>query len=99
MVRLIIILFYFSLFKYLFLIIGSPVFAYLSEKTESILEGRDYPFSLKQLLQDAWRGRQMAVRNTLWQTAYIVALLALSFVPVVGWIAPLISLFLECYYY
>jgi len=33
MVRLVLVFFYFSLFKYLFLIIGSPVFAYLSEQT------------------------------------------------------------------
>jgi CysZ protein len=98
-IRILLMLFYFSLFKYLFLIIGSPVFAYLSEKTESILEGRDFPFSWRQLLKDAWRGMQVAVRNTLWQTVYIVALLLLSFVPVAGWIAPLISLFVECYYY
>ena len=37
-------LLYFSLFKYLFLIIGSPIFAYLSEKTEAIIEGKEYPF-------------------------------------------------------
>ncbi|HMP94645.1 MAG TPA: EI24 domain-containing protein, partial [Phnomibacter sp.] len=37
---LLLLLFYFSLFKYVWLIVGSPVFAYLSEKTESLLEGR-----------------------------------------------------------
>src|SRR5947208_14441398 len=31
---LVLMLFYFSLFKYVFLIIGSPLFAWLSEKTE-----------------------------------------------------------------
>ena len=98
-IRIVLMLFYFSLFKYLFLIIGSPVFAYLSEKTESILEGRDFPFSWRQLLKDAWRGIRMAVRNTAWQTVYIVALLLLSFVPVGGWIAPMIALMVECYYY
>ena len=51
MVRLILIFFYFSLFKYLFLILGSPVFAYLSEKTESIIEGRDFPLSFRQLIK------------------------------------------------
>jgi CysZ protein len=35
-VRLILVFFYFSLFKYLFLIIGSPLFAYLSERTEAL---------------------------------------------------------------
>lgn len=97
--RLILMFFYFSLFKYLFLIIGSPVFAYLSEKTESLLEGKDFPFSLGQLLQDVWRGVRIALRNTLWQTVYIVSLLLLSLVPVVGWVSPIIALFVECYYH
>lgn len=99
MFRLVLILFYFSLFKYLFLIIGSPVFAYLSEKTSSIIEGRDYPFSFKQLMKDAWRGTKLAIRNTLWQTVYLVLLLFISFLPLAGWITPLIALFIECYYY
>jgi CysZ protein len=99
MIRLLLLFFYFSLFKYLFLIIGSPVFAYLSEKTEAILEGRDFPFSFKQLLKDIIRGIRLALRNALWQTVYVVSLLILSFVPVVGWIVPVISVFIECYYY
>ena len=49
MVRIILVFFYFSLFKYLFLIIGSPLFACLSEKTESIMNGKDFPFSFRQL--------------------------------------------------
>ncbi|HUQ97247.1 MAG TPA: EI24 domain-containing protein [Chitinophagaceae bacterium] len=98
-IRILLMLFYFSLFKYLFLIIGSPLFAYLSERTESILEGRPFPFSFRQLLKDTGRGVQVAARNLLGQTFYIVLLLLLSFVPVVGWIVPLISLFVECYYY
>ena len=92
-------LFYFSLFKFLFLIIGSPVFAYLSERTESILEGRDFPFSFPQLLKDIVRGIRIALRNLLWQTVYVVTILILSFIPVIGWIAPLIALLTECYYF
>src|SRR5687768_12695787 len=97
--RIVLVFFYFSLFKYIFLIIGSPVFAYLSEITESILEGKDFPFNFKQLLRDILRGVRMAVRNTLWQTLYVVSLLFLSLIPVVGWITPVIVLFVECYYY
>jgi CysZ protein len=99
MLRLVLVFFYFSLFKYLFLIIGSPVFAYLSEKTTSIIEGRDFPFNFSQLMKDAWRGSKLALRNTVWQTVYIVLLLFLSFIPLFGWITPLIALFIECYYY
>lgn len=92
-------MFYFSLFKYIFLIIGSPIFAWLSEKTEAIMEGKDVRFNFRQLMRDAWRGIRMALRNAVWQTVYLFSLLLLSFIPLVGWITPLIALFVECYYY
>jgi len=98
MLHLVFLLFYFSLFKYIFLIIGSPVFAYLSEKTEAIIEGKDFPFNLKQLLKDVVRGVKLAFRNVLWQTVYTVSILILSFIPVIGWVTPLIGLLIECYY-
>lgn len=97
--RLILLFFYFSLFKFLFLVVGSPVFAYLSEKTENIIEGNDYPFDVKQLLKDIWRAVRLAVRNTLWQTIYIIAILLFSLIPVVGWVSPMIAFLVECYYY
>ena len=96
---MILMFFYFSLFKYIWLILGSPIFAYLSEKTESIIEGKDYPFNLKQLLKDAYRGVRLALRNTLWQTVYTVSILILSFIPLIGWATPILALFIECYYY
>jgi CysZ protein len=99
MLRIILLFFYFSLFKYLFLIVGSPLFAYLSEKTEAILEGKDYPFNLKQILKDIFRGIRLAIRNSLWQTVYTISILILSLFPVIGWITPVIALFIECYYY
>ena len=99
MVRLLFMFFYFSLFKYLFLIIGSPVFAYLSEKTEAIMEGKDFPFSFLQLLNDVYRGILIALRNALWQTVFTVSIFILSFFPVIGWVTPVIMMFVECYYY
>lgn len=99
MVRLILIFFYFSFFKYVFLIIGSPVFAYLSERTEAIIEGKEFPFSFKQLMKDIARGIKLALRNTMWQAVYTISILILSFFPVVGWVTPVIMLFVECYYY
>ena len=96
--QLVLLLFYFSLFKYLFLIIGSPLFAYLSEKTEAIMEGRDFPVSFVQLLKDIVRGIKLALRNTLWQTIYTLSILILSFIPFAGWFTPLIALIIECYF-
>lgn len=97
--QLILMFFYFSFFKYLFLIIGSPVFASLSEKVESIIEGKDYPFSMQQLMKDIWRGIRVALRNTLWQTVYSITILLFSLIPVVGWVSPVIAFLVECYYY
>lgn len=99
MIRLILLLLYFSLFKYLFLIVGSPLFAYLSEKTEAILNGKDFPFSFTQLASDMVRGVRIALRNALWQSVYLVSLLLIALIPIVGWIAPMVSLLVECYYY
>jgi CysZ protein len=99
MARLIMMFFYFSLFKYLFLIVGSPVFAYLSEKTESIIEGKEFSFSKDVFFHDIRRGIKLAFRNCFWQTVYTVFILLLSLIPIVGSIAPVISGLVECYYY
>jgi len=97
--QLILMLFYFSWFKYLFLIIGSPVFAWLSEKTEAIISNTNYPFDFNKYLNDIKRGIQIALRNTLWQTVYFVTILFLSLVPIIGWASPVLAIFVECYYF
>lgn len=97
--RLLLLLFYFSLFKYLILVIGSPLFVFLSEKTEAIIEGTDYRFSLRMVWKDMRRSILQATRNILWQTVYTFTLIVLSFIPVAGWITPLVAFLVECYYY
>jgi CysZ protein len=96
---LILMLFYFSLFKYIFLIVGSPLFAYLSERTEAIIEGRNFPFNFRQFLKDIKRGIGIAARNSLWQTVYILSILLLGLIPFIGWLTPILAVLVECYYY
>jgi CysZ protein len=93
-----ILLFYFSLFKYLFLIVGAPLFAYLSEKTASILEEKEFPFVFKDFVQHALRGMYIAVRNSLWQTVYLLTILVICLIPILGWFTPFMALLIECYY-
>jgi CysZ protein len=92
-------LFYFSFFKYIILIIGSPIFAFLSRKTEAIIENNENIRNWSGIRKEAARGIVMALRNCGWQTVYLVTLIILSLVPIVGWVTPLIVLFVECYYY
>lgn len=96
---LILMLFYFSLFKYFWLIIGSPIFAYLSEKTEATIEGKEYPFKFSQLVKDILRGISIALRNSVWQSVYLISFIILSFIPIIGWVIPFFALLIECYYY
>jgi CysZ protein len=96
---MILMFFYFSLFKYMWLILGSPIFAYLSERTSAIIEGHDHPFSMRQMLKDIARGIRLALRNTGWQTVYTVSILLLSLLPFIGWTTPILALLIECYYY
>ena len=99
MIWLIMMLFYFSLFKYIWLIVGSPIFSVLSERTASIINGQTTSFNLKQFTKDVIRGMRMAMRNTFWQTVYILSIIFLSLLPLIGWISPIVAILVECYYY
>ena len=50
-------------------------------------------------LSDIVRGISIALRNTLWQTVYTISILLLALIPVLGWITPLLALFVECFYF
>jgi CysZ protein len=60
---------------------------------------KEFTFSWQQLMRDMGRGVRLALRNCLRQTFYIIGLLLISFIPVAGWITPLVLLMIECYYY
>ncbi len=92
-------LFYFSLFKYIWLIVGSPIFAFLSERTASIIEEKEFYFNSKQFIKDIFRAIKIALRNCLWQSVYMISILLLSLIPIAGWLTPLLALLVECYYY
>lgn len=99
MLQLLLVLIYFSWFKYIILIVGSPLFTYVSEKTEVLVDGKEHSFQWSEVRADAQRGIRLALRNAGWQTVYLIALLLLCFIPVIGWITPLIALVIECYYF
>lgn len=98
-IRIMILLLYFSYYKYLFLVFASPLFAYLSEKTDALLGGKEMPTGMAQYLKDVVRGIRISLRNAVNQTLCVIALILLSFIPVVGWITPLFAFFLECYFF
>jgi CysZ protein len=96
--RLLLLIFYFSLVKFLFLIIGSPVFAYLSEKTNSIIEGKEIEFNFSTFANNILRSVFIAVKNLGWQSLFVLFLILFSVVPLIGWVSPIVLLIIDCYY-
>ncbi|MFM2387669.1 MAG: hypothetical protein RL660_2426 [Bacteroidota bacterium] len=90
---------YFSIFKFLLLTIASPLYAYISERTEAALTGREYAFSLPILIQDIIRGVRISIRNLFRQSFFTLLLLLLSFIPLVGIISSACIILLDAYYY
>ena len=88
---------------YIILILMSPVFAFLSEKTDKIITGKDYPFNAEQLMRDIVRGIIIALRNMFIELAYIIALFIICFIPIIGWLfallSPVILFFISSYFY
>ncbi len=97
--RILFFLIYAYLGGYIILILLSPVFALLSEKTESILSGVQTPFDAKQFFKDIWRGVVLAIRNLLVEMMFTLLLFILSFIPVVGWFTAIVLVILSAYFY
>lgn len=92
-------LFYSSIYRYIVLMIISPALAILSEKTDKILTGINYPFRLRQFLKDVIRGTAIVLRNFFIEMGFMILLFFFGFIPVIGWITPVIMFFITCYFY
>ncbi len=88
----------FSMYKFVLLIFGSPIFSYLSERTESIKGEKKISFNKTQLIADSYRAVSIALRNLGRQGVYFIAFVFACAIPVAGWITPLILIALDCYY-
>lgn len=66
--------------KYVTLILMSPVMAFLSEKTEQILVGKEYPFDREQFLKDIWRGILLAIRNFFVEMSLVLLIWLATFI-------------------
>ena len=88
---------------YLILMLISPFLAYVSEKTEKIIAGKEYPFSLRKYVNEVVRGILINIRNAFYQLFLYLILLILLLVPIagviVGVLLPVIMFFISSYFY
>jgi len=94
-----IILFIFkAIFLFLFAYVGgyvvlalmAPAFAFLSEKTETIIEGKDYSFNGEKWMRDLIRGIIIVFRNLFIEIGLIILIMLAVFIPIIG---PFVALF------
>lgn len=84
---------------YITLILLSPLFAYLSERTEEIISGKKYPFNPDQLMRDIVRGILISFRNMFIQTGWIIVFFFIGFIPVIGWLGAIVLFIISAYFY
>jgi CysZ protein len=90
----------YKLNKYVLLILISPFLAYLSERVEAILYGKDFPFNWRQFIKDVWRGIIIALRNMIIEISVILMSWLLTFF--MPFLLPFTTVFLllvSAYYY
>jgi CysZ protein len=98
-VWMILLLFYFSVFKYLWLIACSPLYALLSQRTEAIIAKESFRIDYNKLKVTLNRAVILALSNFLRQTLYLLIIFFVSLIPIIGWIMPLVAIFFECFFY
>ncbi|MDJ1506477.1 EI24 domain-containing protein [Xanthocytophaga agilis] len=98
LVRALVFILYFKLFRYIVLILSSPAIALMAEKTQEILTGVTHPFDRKQFIQDVWRGIRLSIRNLLTEWFITIPLYFLLFIPVVDFFIGIAILLIESYF-
>jgi len=98
-IKLLLFLVYMLFYKYLVLIIMSPFLALLSERTEELLTGNEYPFNFSQFLRDVLRGIAIALRNMFLELLFVIGFYLLAFIPLVNLLGMLFLFLTQSYFY
>ena len=61
--------------RYIIIILISPLLSIVSERTERILTGNKYTYSLSQLIKDVKRALNLIIRNIFWEISLVVLVL------------------------
>lgn len=88
-----------SFYKFVFLAVASPLYAYISEKAAEKHRGVTHPFVIGQFIKDIIRGIRISMRNLFKQLFLTFLLFILSFIPVIGLLFSFFILVLDAYYY
>ncbi len=88
---------------YIVLMLMSPFLAYLSERSETLINQKKYNFDAEQLVRDIFRAILIAVRNLFAELLIIFLIFLIGFIPLIGWVvalaSPILLLLVSAYFY
>ncbi len=89
----------YTLNKYIVLILLSPLLSYASERTEEIVSGRQFQFSIARLMQEAFRGSLIALRNGILEIVLTIGIWLITLLLPIAVPLSVIALFLVSAYF
>lgn len=98
-IRFVILMLYFSLFRYILLILLSPFLSFLSEKVDKHENGGDFPFSFIQLWNDIVRAIRINFRNLMVEIFLTIIFGLITFIPIIGLLSPFAILAVQSYFF
>lgn len=84
---------------YIVILLLSPVFSMVAEKTLSVITGTEFKFNLGVFLRSVLRGIIVTVRNSFFQFALAFILFLFGLVPVVGIAAVVLTFMVNAFFY
>ncbi len=91
-------LLYFTLFKFIFLLLFAPLFSYLHLRIDAIQKNTAFVFSFTAYRKHISRAALLSITNMLWQTVYLIPIIIVCTLPLIGWFTPIFTILMECYF-
>jgi CysZ protein len=92
-------LFYFAIFKCIFLILFSPLFTFLHLRVAAIQQEKAFVLNINTYRRLVLRAIQLSLTNLLWQTVYLIPVVLVCTLPLIGWFTPIFTILMEAYFY
>lgn len=93
-----IMLFYFALFKFIFLILFAPVFSYHHLRITAIQQNIPYLFDWSEYIKLVLRAVKLNLTNLVWQIVYLIPIILVCTIPIIGWFTPIFTILMEGYF-
>lgn len=84
---------------YILLLVMSPIFSLMAERTIGVLDRKIDNGGVKAFMWSIVRGIGVSMLSFIKQTLLLLLIFIVGFIPVIGWIAPILTVAVNAYYF